>query len=208
MIFDMDGTLVNSMIYWDEIAREYLESEGVAGDLTEVLECIRPKTLMEAAAYLIGYFGFDTTPEKVVARLNEIMAVHYEQHVEMKPGVKTYLEELRKKNTKMCVASATKEPLMRLCLERQGILEYFEFLISCEEVGAGKDRPTVYYAAAKKLGAFDVGDVAVFEDSFHSALTAHKAGFYVVGIYDVCGKTYWDNMKNLADECIIWEEQQ
>ncbi len=102
----------------------------------------------------------------------------------------------------MCVASATAEPLMEACLRRLGVLDCFEFLISCESVGAGKDRPDVYYEAAKKLGA-SVQDTAIYEDALYAARTAKREGFYVVGIYEESIASRWEEMKEIADEVIL-----
>ena len=143
-IFDMDGTLVDSMPYWDGIFREYLESVGIRENLTEAMDAIRPKMLVESTAYMIERFHLDITVEQMIQQMNDLMEQHYLQHIGLKDGVKEYLEELRCRGVKMSVASATKQELMRLCLEKLGILDYFEFVISCEDVGAGKNQPTVY----------------------------------------------------------------
>ena len=203
-IFDMDGTLVDSMPYWDGIFREYLESVGIREDLREAMDAIRPKMLQESTAYMIDRFHLDITVEEMIAKMNGLMEQHYLQHIGLKKGVKEYLEELRCRGVKMCVASATKPELMRLCLEKLGVLDYFEFVLSCEDVGEGKNKPTVYYVASEKLGAEKAEDVAVYEDSYFAALTAYKAGFYVVGIYDNCAKDHWEEIKKLAGECRDW----
>ena len=101
----------------------------------------------------------------------------------------------------MCVASATAEPLMEACLSRLGVAHYFQFLLSCETVGAGKSRPDVYFTAAERLGARPE-EIAVYEDALYAARTAKEAGFYVVGIYDDSASEHWDELKELADEWI------
>ena len=204
-IFDMDGTLVDSMPYWDGIFREYLESVGIREDLTEAMDAIRPKMLKESTAYMIERFGLAITVEEMIGRMNDLMEMHYLHDVELKPGVKAHLDALRSRGVKMCVASATKQSLMRLCLEKLGIAQYFEFVLSCEDVGEGKNKPTVYYTAMKKLGAENAADVAVYEDSYFASITAHNAGFYVVGVYDNCAKDHWEEMRQMAGECVIWD---
>ena len=88
----------------------------------------------------------------------------------MKEGVALYLDRLRRDGVRMCVASATALPLMKACLDRLGVLDYFDFLLSCEEVGWGKDRPDVYHEAARRLGA-SPGEIAVYEDALGAAKT-------------------------------------
>lgn len=79
------------------------------------------------------------------------MERHYRSDIPLKPGVPEYLNMLRSNGVKMCVASATPVHLIHACLTRLGVAEYFSFLISCDEAGAGKDRPGVYLLASEKL---------------------------------------------------------
>ena len=106
----------------------------------------------------------------------------------------------------MCVASATAEHLMESCLTRLGVRQYFEFLLSCETVGAGKGSPLVYQEAAKRLDAAP-GEIAVYEDALYAVQTAKDAGFHVVGVYDDSAAGNWQTIAKIADEIIInWEE--
>lgn len=206
-IFDMDGTLVDSMKYWHNLGQEYLESKGVKGDLNEVLERTKPMTMVESGALFIREFGLDGTPESVAAEINAVMEDHYRNDVELKDGAKAYLEQLRRAGVEMCVASATAEDLVDLCLTRLGVREYFRFLLSCERVGTGKNRPDVYFAAAEQLGAAPE-NTAVYEDAWYAVRTAKKAGFHVVAIYDDNSKARWDEIRGMADEAIeTWEQK-
>lgn len=200
-IFDMDGTLIDSMGYWQRLGREYLTGKGVTGDLTDVLERIKPMTMTESAALFSAEFGLAGTPAELAAEMNGIMETHYRADILLKPGVAAYLAALRVDGVRLCVASATAPDLVAACLERLGVLDHFEFLLSCEEVGAGKDKPDVYLAAADRLGA-QPGEAAVYEDALYAARTAKEAGFYTVGVYDPSGEAHWDEMTALADEII------
>lgn len=200
-IFDMDGTLVDSMVYWKALAGEYLKSKGVEKMPEYVEERIKAMTMTESAALFIGEFHLAGTPEMVAAEMNDMLDNHYRCDIPLKPGVINYLQHLQKMGCRMCVASATAEHLMAACLGRLGILDCFEFLLSCESVGAGKDRPDIYFTVAQKLGA-EPGDIGVFEDALYAVETAKKAGFYVVGIYDESGSENWKKIEELADETI------
>ena len=85
-IFDMDGTLVDSMLYWHNLGQEYLESKGVTGDLNEVLERSKPMTMVESGALFIREFGLAGTPESVAAEINAVMEGHYRNDVQLKEG--------------------------------------------------------------------------------------------------------------------------
>ncbi len=182
-IFDMDGTLVDSMKYWRRLGAEYLESKGVTEDLREVLELIRPMTMSESAKVFVERFHLPLTPKMAENEMNEMMENHYRTDILLKPGVKAYLERLYQKGVRMCVASATAEELMEACLKRLGVSNYFEFLLSCETVGVGKVKPDIYFEAAKRLGSIPE-ETAVYEDALYAVRTAKTAGFYVIGVYE------------------------
>lgn len=199
-IFDMDGTLIDSMPYWGTLGAEYLGRRG-AQMTDDLRQRIKPMTMTESAALFIREFDLPGTPESVAAEMNDMMDAHYRADIPLKPGVKEYLVSLRKKGVTLCVASATAEHLMERCLTRLGVRENFEFLLSCESVGAGKDRPDVYFTAARRLGA-GAGECAVYEDAIYAAKTAKEAGFYVVGVYDESADKRWAELSALADETI------
>ena len=204
-IFDMDGTLVDSMIYWQRLAVEYLNSRDVSQVPPSVLDRIKPMTMAESAALFIREFDLQGTPEAVADEMNAMMDEHYRKDIPLKAGVRDYLHRLSEDGVRMCVASATAQPLMEACLRRLGVREQFEFLLSCESVGAGKNRPDVYHAAAEKLGA-PAQEIAVYEDALYALKTAKDAGYYVVGVYDECTKNHWNEIMQLADEYICsWE---
>ncbi|MBD5129961.1 MAG: HAD family hydrolase [Ruminococcaceae bacterium] len=111
------------------------------------------------------------------------MREHYRNEVQLKQGVREFLENARAEGVKMCIATGTRRDVAEPFLERTGIMEFMEFFIDCHEVGRFKEHPDIYLIAAERLGA-EISECAVFEDSDYSAETAKKAGFYVVGIID------------------------
>ena len=204
-IFDMDGTLVDSMGHWKNLEREFLLSKQVDEDVDEVLKVIQHMTIPAAMEYFINRFHFEGTVESLTDEFNALMAAHYASDVEVKPGVIPYLDALQAKGVKMCIASATSVPLVTICLERLGLAKYFEFLLSCVDVNASKDKPDVFLEATRRLGATPE-ETAVFEDSLVASTTAKNAGFYVVGIYDKYSVHNWPAIQTLADELIEdWE---
>ena len=204
-IFDMDGTLVDSMVYWKRLATEFLESKGVQHIAQDILERIKPMTMTESAALFIEEYGLSGTAESVVAEMNTMMDEHYRRNIPLKPGVQVYLDALHRRGVTMCVASATAEELMDACLTRLGVAQYFSFLLSCETVGAGKSRPDVYWEAAKRLGA-QPEEIAVYEDALYAAETAKTAGFYTVAVRDDSNQLHWESLTTLADEVILdWQ---
>lgn len=203
-IFDMDGTLVDSMGFWKNLGREYLSGQGITENVDHVLRQTLMITLPEAAELFVNEFGLSVTPEEANSEMMEMMAEHYRKDIPLKNGVKEYLEKLSSEGVRMCIASNTGEGLVDACLTRLGIKKYFDFLLSCEEIGVGKSQPDVYFEAARRLGA-EPNDVAVFEDALFAARTAKNAGFYVVGVYDENAKRNWEKLTALAEETMKGE---
>ena len=202
-IFDMDGTLIDSMVFWKNLATEYLTSKGILQIPADILEQIKPMTMSESAALFRREFGLTGDVE---AQMNEMMEDHYRNDIPLKPGVWEYLENLHRQGVRMCVASATAEHLMESCLTRLGVREHFEFLLSCETVGAGKCSPLVYHEAARRLGAAP-REIAVYEDALYAVQTPKEAGFCVAGVYDDSAADSWQAIEQESDEVILnWEE--
>ena len=199
----MDGTLIDSMIFWKNLATEYLSSNGVNRIPEELPERIKPMTMSESAALFRQEFGLSGDPE---AEMNAMMDAHYRNDIPLKPGVREYLQMLHNKGIRMCVASATAEHLMEACLKRLGIRDYFEFLLSCETVGAAKRSPLIYQESARRLHAAPA-EIVVYEDALYAIQTAKDAGYYVVGVYDDSAAKNWQTIEKIADEVVLnWEE--
>ena len=200
-IFDMDGTLVDSMHYWKGLGRDYLESLGIHPD-ERLLWMVKAMTMLEGAAYFMDTFHIPGPPQRIVDEMEAMMEEHYRRDVPLKPGVKEYLECLRGRGCRLCVATATAEPLSHACLSRLGVDHLFDFILSCETLGVSKNRPDVFLEAARRLGAAP-GETAVFEDALYAARTAREAGFYTVAVPEPSYAGDWPELSALADECIL-----
>ena len=200
-IFDMDGTLVDSMPYWRGLADEYLAQKGVKEIPPNTMDRIKHRHMTEAAAILVDLFGLNCAPETVMHEMTEVMRVHYARDVQVKEGIVEYLEALKAKGVRMCVATATAIPLVEVCLERLDLRKYFEGLFSCQTIRINKEHPDIYDTAARFMGA-EREDCAVYEDAFMAVRTAKEAGYYVAGIYDYTGRAQWEDVQNTADELI------
>ena len=201
-IFDMDGTLVDSMVYWKDLYKEYLNTKGVLHVPDSIREKIKPMTMTESAALFIEEFGIEGTPEAIAEEMNALMDAHYYKDVPLKKGIKEYLKHLYDSSIQMCVASATAVPLVEACLTRLEVSEYFAFMISCETIGIGKSQPDIYYEAAKRFGT-EPENIAVYEDALYAAQTAKRAGFYVIGVYDESAEKNFPELKKISDEIIL-----
>lgn len=113
----------------------------------------------------------------------EHMREHYRDRITLKDGVLEFLKRAKAAGIKMCIASATRRDVSEPLLAKTGLLDFMEFYVDCHELGVFKEHPDIYLEAAKRLGA-EIEDCAVFEDAEYCAETAHKAGFFTVGVFD------------------------
>ena len=195
-IFDMDGTLTDSMHVWRNLGKLYLESKGIVAE-PGLREKIWPMTMLEAAAYMRRRYGLQENPEQIVKEVYQLIEVFYRTQVQEKPGVRRVLEELQQAGIPMCVASATDTYLVEYALEHTGLRSYFQKIFCCREVGEGKTTDKIYQIARESLGT-TVEETWIFEDALYAAGTAKKAGFPLVAIYDAT-EDGQEELKEIAD---------
>lgn len=199
-IFDMDGTLVNSLIAWKDIwaalADKYLDGEvGFPG--AEIDRKLRTMTLFEGMEMLHDLRGIGRDGRELWEFCNILIEDFYRNRVEMKSGAMEFLKYLHENNVKMCIASASALDMVMIAVERCGIGKYVPKLLSSCDFGCGKDKPDVYLAALEYLGT-SVEDTWVFEDSLVALRTAKGIGMPVVGIYDAYNFGH-EEMKDISD---------
>ena len=207
-IFDMDGTLLDSMQMWDNVGQNYLRSIGIE-PREGFREILRPLSLRQAAEYMIEDYGVDRTPEQIMAEIDRGIERRYFTDLPLKPGVKELLDRFRRQGVRMCIATATDRYLVEAGLRRVGILDYFEFILTCTEVGSGKDQPEIYETALRRLGTAK-DTTYVFEDALYAIETAKRAAFPVVGVYDPSAAAALDRIRSLSDIFVCsfegWQE--
>lgn len=196
-IFDVDGTLLDSMEIWEDVAIRYLKSIGVEAepDLPEVMFTM---SLPEGAAYVKEHYRLTRETDEIIKGVLDIIRKYYEETAPLKPGVTKILEELSGKRIPMTVATSNNKEEVEAAFKRLGIASYFSRIFTCEEVGAGKTRPDIYMKAAEYMGTRPE-ETVIFEDVLHAIRTAKKAGFLAVGLYDEASKADQEEIKKEAD---------
>lgn len=195
-IFDLDGTLLDSMPLWDTVAADYLRSLGIEPkeNLTEKFKTF---SVEQSARYYRDNYGVKLSVGEIVKGINTFIGDFYFNKVKLKRGAAEFLERLHSKGVKMCVATVTDYGLAEAALERCGILGVFSGIVTAARVGCGKENPLIYGEALKLLGTQKSATV-VFEDSLHALETAKKDGFTVAAVFDPSEENQ-SAMKDIAD---------
>lgn len=196
-IFDMDGTLTDSMFIWNDIGNRYLLANGITPK-NNLWDDIKNLSMRQFTEYISKEYGIDKTGEEIFAGIDALVEPLYRNEVLAKDGVFLLLDRLQAKGVKMCVATATDIHLVKIVLEKLGLRKYFSAVFTCNEVGAGKETPVIYEKALEHLGT-PKEETVVFEDALHAVITAKKAGFPVAGIYDQYADSQKDEIKAASD---------
>jgi HAD superfamily hydrolase (TIGR01509 family) len=195
-IFDLDGTLLDSMSIWDTIGEIYLRSLGIE-PRENLAETFKTFTLEESAEYYRTHYGVTLSVGEIVDGVNGMIEDLYRNTVPLKNGVAEFLERLWKNGVKMCVATVTDRYLVEAALTRLQVRQYFGEIFTSAEVGCGKNEPTIYRVALDYLGT-DKRETLVFEDVLHALMTAKGDGFPVAAVYDEHEERQ-EELKEIAD---------
>lgn len=186
-IFDMDGTLVDSLgfwnVFWSELGAQFAGDSGFRPD-PATDRAIRTLPLREAMHLLHEKTGFGEDGDALWQMADSRCARFYAEEVQMKPGALEFLTLLRNRGIPMCIASATAPSLLQIVIEKYRLDAWLPRLFSCSEIGRGKEHPDIFLLAHAYLGT-PKENTWVFEDSPLALETASAAGFPTVGIFDV-----------------------
>lgn len=181
-IFDLDGTLLDSMFIWDTIGEDYLLSRRIE-PRENLNQKFKNMSLYQAACYYQSEYGLKESTDEIIDGVNRMIEQLYVEVVQPKPGIPAFLAALYERGVKMCIATATDRHLVEAALSRCGLLDYFSEIFTCTSVGKGKDEADIYETAHNFLGT-PRESTWVFEDALYAVMTAKKAGFPVAGVYD------------------------
>lgn len=185
-IFDMDGTLVDSLmlwsIIWERLGALFCK-DGAFAPSAEDDKKVRTMTLKDAMDHIHKQYNIGKNGSELLEVVNKIMTDFYSMEVELKDGVAEFLEYCYNNGIKMCIASATDIELIKIAIKHCNIEKYFKDVLSCAEIGKGKDKPDIYVKAQECLGT-KAEETCIFEDSLIAIDTADKLGMKTVGIFD------------------------
>ncbi len=200
-IFDLDGTIIDSMYVWEKVDRDFLTQRGIPVT-AEYTEAMRGMFFETAAQYTIEKYGFRESVEEIVQIWLDMARREYEFGVKAKPFVREYLAGLKKENVKIGMATSSNPYLLEPVLKSNGLEKYFDEICYTSEVGKNKANPDIYLYTAKKLGV-QPDKCVVFEDIPEGISGAGKAGMRTVAVYDKASEENIEALKKSADKFIM-----
>ncbi len=211
MIFDLDGTLVDSMGIWKQIDVEYLALFGIAypNDLQKQIE---GKSFFETACYFKEHFQLPCTVEEIMQTWNQMSYEKYTNAAPLKPGVKETLDYAKAAGMKLGIATSNAGHLTQALLTSLKITDYFSAIVTSQDIKQGKPAPDIYLLAAKKLG-IQPKACLVFEDLTAGIVAGKRAGMQVCAVGDAYSMYQDEEKRKLADYyipdfTILWDARQ
>ena len=195
-VFDLDGTLLDSSWVWEKVDEKFLGDRGFQVP-DDYVDEISPLGAERAAVYTIERFGLNEDKDDIVREWIEMAKKEYATEVVCKPYAKEFLEELHKLNIKMAVATSSDRELFMKTLEREGILKYFQKIVTVDEVERGKGYPDIYEEAARRIKV-NPHKCLVFEDILAGVTWASLGEFNVVAVFDEKSKHNWEKIKSIS----------
>ena len=195
-VFDLDGTLLDSSWVWEKVDEKFLGDRGFQVP-DDYVDEISPLGAERAAVYTIERFGLNEDKDDIVREWIEMAKKEYATEVVCKPYAKEFLVKLHKLNIKMAVATSSDRELFMKTLEREGILKYFQKIVTVDEVERGKGYPDIYEEAARRIKV-NPHKCLVFEDILAGVTGASLGEFNVVAVFDEKSKHNWEKIKSIS----------
>ena len=196
-IFDLDGTLVDSMWIWKDIDIEYLGRHNFPYD-AELQSKIDGLSFHETAIYFKETYGIKDSIEDIQKEWNDMAIEFYRTRVFPKPGAIEYLKQLRSKGIKTGIATSNSWELLSAVLTATGLDRYMDSIHTACEIRKGKPAPDIYLMVAADLGV-NPADCMVFEDIIPGIQSGHNAGMRVCSVFDEYSADRWEEIAALSD---------
>lgn len=203
-IFDLDGTLLDSLGMWLKIDKDYMARYGIEYK-REYSDVIKTLTYDQCAYYFRDELGIDRSIELIKQDWREMSKHEYAHNLELKPYAREFVMQCVKEGRCIIATSCQKEQVIA-CLKRLDLIDYFVDIITTHDVGKSKEHPDIYLRSAEKLGLL-VEDCVVFEDVLEAATCAYNAGFEVVGVYDPMWQKDEEAMRKVSSRYICSFEE-
>ena len=200
LIFDMDGTLIDSNGIWQDVDTAFLAKRGLPYT-HDYYEGVAHTVFPKAAEFTKAHCHLTESVEEIMAEWMEMAGDLYTTSVPVKPGVVAYLEKCRAAGERMAVLTSSVPAHCHAALGHLGLKPYFERIFFAQELGMDKREPAIYGKAAQLLGVSPEA-CTIFDDSIAACRSARAAGMQVIGVYDAFFHVSWDEMQTVCHRCI------
>jgi HAD superfamily hydrolase (TIGR01509 family) len=196
-IFDVDGTLLDTMPVWHDAGARYLATMGIEAE-EDLGDRLFAETVVTGAEYMIENYGLKQSVEEVADGINYQMERFYFEEAPLKEGALELVQRMKAAGTKLTVATSTDRYCIEAAFDRLGISDLFDAVLTCGEIGATKSKPDIFYEAVEVMGT-QIPDTWVFEDGLYAIKTARAEGFRTVGVYDKVSESDQQEIMRYAD---------
>ena len=201
LLFDMDGTLVDSNGLWLQVDLDFLGRRGLKVT-QEYTDFVSHSIFPVAAQYTKDYYRLPDSPQAIMDAWLAAARTAYAHQIPLKPHVRAFLDQCRAQGQPMALVTASVPDLCRVCMDRHGLTGYFTALVFAQELGLEKRDPRAFLAAAEQLGVRPE-DCTVFEDAPANCAAARQAGMTVVGVYDPAFASAREEMARICHRYIM-----
>ena len=201
IIWDMDGTILDSMRYWLSLGTDYLIRRGITPpeDLRETIDSM---TLEESAAYFQKEFGIELSVPEIISGFLTMIADEYRETIPAKEFAAEIIKQAAEHGSRMCVLTTSDHDLAEAALRRVGLLRYFEAILTAEALGMDKRSGAIYETVMEKLG-YVPAQTLICEDTLYAVRAAAEAGAHtgakVLAFRDIANADDWAQITALAD---------
>lgn len=192
IIFDLDGTFIDSMSVWHKVDELFFEKRGIPLP-PDYKEIIKTMHFDSAARYTKDTFCLPDTVEEIIDEWRNTCMEQYKTTVRLKSGAADFIKKCKEAGLKTAFATASDDALCEAVLRANGVREYFDSKTYVNEVKTDKHKPDVYLLAAEKIGT-DPTKCIVVEDILIGIKSAKSAGFTTVAMYDEASENEWGEM--------------
>jgi len=200
-VFDLDGTLVDSMPYFTRGMLSIADEAGLTYG-PELIKILTPLGYTKSAEYYVNEMGVQDTVPNIVKRIEKKLVYEYTNNIYLKPGVLAYLKKLRDEGTRLFVLTASPHSATDACLKHNGVFDWFDAVWSVEDFKLSKSDTRIFCEVAKVIGC-EMGDVHYFDDSLIALENAQKAGYITYGVYDAQTEEEVERMKTLSNTVVM-----
>lgn len=197
IIFDVDGTILDSMKIWNDAGKIYLHGLGIKAE-ENLGEKLFSMTMAEGADYLRNIYHLEMNREDIMEGINNTVFHFYKYDVLLKEGIFKFLDYMKAKGIAMTVATSTDRHVIDAAFTRLKINKYFKEIFTATQIGKGKDQPDIYLKAQECMKS-DIENTWLIDDALYALRTAKKCGFKTIGIYDDASKKEQDKIKQETD---------